>query len=454
MKKTAIHAQVLGQLQNALQHKITRHGINIHLARSRLSSDEDSILHQTTTIRSVFYTTIYPEISEMSKRKIFDMRKEEHVAEVIHIIQSDCESESGNEETDVLSENEEDNEIEAIEEAADEIENSDTDEEDVNVVSEDENYISKNGMSWSKNPPKATRRTVHNIVGVPPGLTGASNRIQTVNDAFKIFFDDTILKMIVDCTNKKAQTYYEDWNRRLQHPMGLHKPIVAAMRNLVPEPEPLGREDDDPPNTKLSKRSRCQLCPRKTDRKGSVSCEICKKCTVTEMSRNLRCDLKEDIQEAISELRTSLSNLWNVMEEKERLINALTEATNKAETAGAFVARNGDGNERNRRPTPSVDGGLNFSAVVRSSKHGSVRFGEISVGGRTNYGTAVRDSSTTYERNYKLMIKSKLNESTEAMKTLLKRKINPTQLKVGISSIREGFKRRQNNNRIRKERGH
>ena len=150
----------------------------------------------------------------MSKRKIFDMRKEEHVAEVIHIIQSDCESESGNEEADVLSENEEDNEIEAIEEAADEIENSDTDEEDVNVVSEDENYISKNGMSWSKNPPKATRRTVHNIVGVPPGLTGASNRIQTVNDAFKIFFDDTILKMIVDCTNKKAQTYYEDWNVR------------------------------------------------------------------------------------------------------------------------------------------------------------------------------------------------------------------------------------------------
>ncbi|PSN45024.1 hypothetical protein C0J52_23369 [Blattella germanica] len=56
---------------------------------------------------------------------------------------------------------------------------------------------------------------------------------------------------------------------------------------------------------------------------------------------------------------------------------------------------------------------------------------------RPNYDTAVRDSSTTYEKNnYKLVIKSKQNESTEAMKTMLKRKINPTQLKVGISSMK------------------
>ncbi|PSN41433.1 hypothetical protein C0J52_22647 [Blattella germanica] len=154
------------------------------------------------------------------------------------------------------------------------------------------------------------------------------------------------------------------------------------------------------------------------------------------MSRNLRCDLKEDIREAVSELRTSFSNLWNVMEEKERLINSLTEAAKKAETAGAVVSRNGDSNERNRRSTPSVDGGLNFSAADTSSKHRSVRCGETSVGGRSNYGTAVRDSSTTHKKNYKLMIKSKHNESREAMKTLLKRKINPSQLKVGISSMK------------------
>ena len=54
---------------------------------------------------------------------------------------------------------------------------------------------------------------------------------------------------------------------------------------------------------------------------------------------------------------------------------------------------------------------------------------------RNSYASTAKALQST-EKNYKLMLKSKLNESPEAMKVLMKRHINPTELKVGVNSFK------------------
>ena len=61
---------------------------------------------------------------------------------------------------------------------------------------------------------------------------------------------------------------------------------------------------------------------------------------------------------------------------------------------------------------------------------------------RGTYVSAVRgERPTTEEKHFKLFVKSKQNELPEAVKVLLKKNVNPTQLKIGIrsmKSIRDG----------------
>jgi hypothetical protein len=42
------------------------------------------------------------------------------------------------------------------------------------------------------------------------------------------------------------------------------------------------------------------------------------------------------------------------------------------------------------------------------------------------------------EKRYKIMVKSKSDQSPETIKSILKSKINPTDMKVGIKSLRDG----------------
>ena len=53
------------------------------------------------------------------------------------------------------------------------------------------------------------------------------------------------------------------------------------------------------------------------------------------------------------------------------------------------------------------------------------------------------------DKMYKLCVKSKNNQSTEYIRTLLKSKVNPTQVKVGISALKT-LKNGKLLNRIRK----
>ncbi|KAJ9594730.1 hypothetical protein L9F63_013940 [Diploptera punctata] len=134
---------------------------------------------------------------------------------------------------------------------------------------------------------------------------------------------------------------------------------------------------------------------------------------VTEKSKKLRSDLKQDIMQAVSELRTSFCNLMNEVEEKNKTISVLAEKVKKAEEIHNDVTGNRSLVGAIGHHAPSVCGSSNYSAAVRGNR-----------------------PQTIYEKNYKLVLKSKQNESTDAMKVLLKRNINPTQLKVGIRSMK------------------
>lgn len=139
---------------------------------------------------------------------------------------------------------------------------------------------------------------------------------------------------------------------------------------------------------------------------------------VTEKSKNLRSDLKEVILKSVSNLRKYFCELKSVIEEKDKLVNEAKTEIKKCE-------------DKIRSETSAVN-----NIAVRGPS------ATLSEGTRNSYATAVREKRSTdrpevsYEKNYKLILKSKNNESPEAMKVLLKRHINPTQLKVGVNALK------------------
>ena len=139
--------------------------------------------------------------------------------------------------------------------------------------------------------------------------------------------------------------------------------------------------------------------------------------SVNDKSGNLRKDLKNDISSAVSDLRKSICKLKNSLEEKNNVIHELEGRIKKTEERPR-QRRNDIAVTAINQPPPYTGGVRNYSAALRVDR-----------------------ASADTEKKYKLFVKSKHNESPEAMKVILKRKINPTELKVGISafkSLRDG----------------
>ena len=72
---------------------------------------------------------------------------------------------------------------------------------------------SRDGTKWSKNPPRNKGRIPRrNISRVVPGHTNYSKNITTPQNAFQLLFDDTILDIIIKCSEKKAaQLNHPKW---------------------------------------------------------------------------------------------------------------------------------------------------------------------------------------------------------------------------------------------------
>ena len=143
---------------------------------------------------------------------------------------------------------------------------------------------------------------------------------------------------------------------------------------------------------------------------------------ITEKSGNLRRDLKEDIVESESTLRNIFINLKNRGEEQNKEINRLEGELNKAKEE----LRNSRIANLPGRATPSRNG---IGQTPEGSLHCQL---PPSDGARKLYSEAV---CTSTDKRFKLLVKSKSNFSTEAIKMVVKTNINPTAMKVGVKSF-------------------
>jgi hypothetical protein len=152
---------------------------------------------------------------------------------------------------------------------------------------------------------------------------------------------------------------------------------------------------------------------------------------VTEKSGNLRNDLRNDILKAVSSLRKEISNLRSEVEDKNKLIVGLE--MKAAELSMHKTLESGvGGNCVVDQGTPSLGRKVNYkNNAWMAPSASSTRKGYSDV-------LAGRQGTVPIDHNkmYKLFVKSKYNQSAEYIRTLLKTKVNPTQMKVGISAFK------------------
>jgi hypothetical protein len=143
---------------------------------------------------------------------------------------------------------------------------------------------------------------------------------------------------------------------------------------------------------------------------------------ITGKSGNLKKDLKQDIVDSASILRNIFVNLKNSGEQTMK-INQLEGELSKALaelSERRFAKLPG-------RALPSRGGIGQTPASSMQNKLPSIG------GAKKPYSEAV---NTSVDKRYKLLVKSKLNLSTEAIKNTLKTNVNPTVMKVGLKSFK------------------
>jgi hypothetical protein len=144
---------------------------------------------------------------------------------------------------------------------------------------------------------------------------------------------------------------------------------------------------------------------------------------ITEKSGNLRKDLKQDIVDSVSILRNIFVNLKSSGKEQTTKINQLASELNKAK---ADLKESRIANLMGRA-LPSRGSIGQTSTSGRQNQTPSIG------GAKKLYSEAVKSS---VDKRYKLLVKSKLNLSTEAIKNALKANVNPTAMKIGVKSFK------------------
>jgi hypothetical protein len=152
---------------------------------------------------------------------------------------------------------------------------------------------------------------------------------------------------------------------------------------------------------------------------------------VTEKSGNLRNNLKKDILKAVSSLKKNL--LRGEAEDKNKLIVDLEMKAAETKITLKELQSGVGSNCRGDKEVTSVGLQANFNDsdwnVALSAGRTRMRYSDI-VADR-------RQGNVPYDNKmYKLFVKSKNNQSAEYTKTVLKSKLNPSKMKVGISALK------------------
>ncbi|PSN31167.1 hypothetical protein C0J52_25767 [Blattella germanica] len=158
------------------------------------------------------------------------------------------------------------------------------------------------------------------------------------------------------------------------------------------------------------------------DVKDGVECALEKLVNVSVKSSNLRNDLKKDILEAVSTLINIFVNVRKDLNSKEAVIAKLGKEVKEANEKLRCVE-----SSSGSRVVPIL-GGRPAAANTTGQQ-------VASSGAARRYSDVVGGSNKEVTR-FKLMVKSKENQNTEAIKAAIKRNINPTAMKIGICSMK------------------
>ena len=165
--------------------------------------------------------------------------------------------------------------------------------------------------------------------------------------------------------------------------------------------------------------------------------------TTTERSGNLKKELKNTIAETVSTLRKLLAKLKDSSESKNKAISDLERAVNEIKSQQV------EDKEKNKnghaalsivtRPEPAerrAQGQVVPSVALSQEPAGSRTQEAVpsGVGRQKLYSSVV--GNKTQQQHFRITVKSKQNISAEAIKGILKAKINPTDIKVGINSFK------------------
>jgi hypothetical protein len=144
---------------------------------------------------------------------------------------------------------------------------------------------------------------------------------------------------------------------------------------------------------------------------------------ITQKSGNLRKDLKQDIVQSVSKLRSIFTNLNISGEEQDKKINQLGVELNKA-------------NETIRNSKVAGIKGLAVTSRsgVGPDPDGSPRCHLPSSGAARKLYSEVMRINT--DKTFKIMVRSRSNLSTEVIKSVVKTNFNPTEMKVGVKSYK------------------
>jgi hypothetical protein len=150
--------------------------------------------------------------------------------------------------------------------------------------------------------------------------------------------------------------------------------------------------------------------------------------SVTEKSRKLRNDLRKDILKAVSNLRKGFAKLKSEVEDKNKLLVDLEMKAIGTKSALEELQFGVGSSCKGVKETTSL--GLNSK-----DNHWNVA---LSAGRtRKRYSDVVADrllGNVPYgNQMHKLFVRFKNNQSAEYTRILLKSKVNPTQMKVGIT---------------------
>jgi len=165
--------------------------------------------------------------------------------------------------------------------------------------------------------------------------------------------------------------------------------------------------------------------------------------STTDKSGNMKKELKNTISETVSTLRKLLVKLKDISESKTKAISDLETAVSK------MRAQYEDGREKGNkgRAAPSIIASQELtgsrgqghpppSVIITQELAGSRAQGPAPPGDRREKLYSAALGNKIKQQHFKISVKSKDNISGDAIKGILKSKINPTDIKVGIYSFK------------------